>query len=193
MKPDPFAPATRENPHGTLYRDFTVQVETRADVPDGDQRLQIAISSEASVERYDWMSGERYLEVLDHTAARGPDLTYARDGLPFLLDHDLRKQIGLLEDVRVSADGMVRGLLVQGSHPDAEWVVADMRAGVRKKVSIGYWPGDTYTQEKASKGTVPLRRYTGWTLYESSSVAVPADYDVGVGRCLLYTSPSPRD
>jgi HK97 family phage major capsid protein len=182
MTPDPFAAATRENPHGTLYRDFTVRVEPRDDVPADDERLQIAISSEAAVERYDYMTGERYLEVLDHTPTGGPDLSYARDGLPFLLDHDLHKQIGLLEDVRVDDDGMIRGLLRPGHHPDATWVVADMRAGVRRKVSIGYWPGDRYTQAKARAGTVPERRYVGWTLYESSSVAVPADYDVGVGR-----------
>lgn len=178
---DRFAPRDAANPAGTLYRDFAVRVETREDAPDGDTRLAIAISSEAAVERYDWTTGERYLEVLDHTT-KGPDLTYARDGLPFCLDHSLRAQIGLLEDVRVDADGVIRGLLREGNHPDAAWAVADMRAGIRRKVSIGYWPGQQYTQEKGAKGAIPTRRYTGWMLYEASTVAVPADYDVGVGR-----------
>lgn len=175
------APASRENPDGIRFRDFTVQIETRADAPEGDERLAVAISSEASVERWDWGTGEKFLEVLDHST-NGPDLSYARDGLPFCLDHDLRKQVGLLEEVRVDEDGMIRGLLRAGNHPDAGWVVADMRAGIRKKVSIGYVPGRTYTQNKPKKGELPERRYTGWLLYEASSVAVPADYDVGVGR-----------
>lgn len=175
------APASADNPSGLRFRDFTVAIETRADAPEGDERLAVAISSEASVERWDWGTGEKYLEVLDHSRG-GPDLSYARDGLPFCLDHDLRKQIGLLEDVRVDDDGLIRGLLRAGNHPDAGWVIADMRAGIRKKVSIGYVPGRTYTQSKPKKGEVPERRYTGWLLYEASSVAVPADYDVGVGR-----------
>jgi HK97 family phage major capsid protein len=178
---DRFAPRDATNPAGALYRDFEVRVETRDDAPDGDTRLAIAISSEAAVERYDYSTGERYLEVLDHST-KGPDLTYARDGLPFCLDHSLSRQIGLLEDVRVDADGVIRGLLREGNHPDASWAVADMRAGIRKKVSIGYWPGTQYTQQQGARGATPTRRYTGWTLYEASTVAVPADYDVGVGR-----------
>jgi HK97 family phage major capsid protein len=178
---DRFAPRTDANPQGALYRDFAVRVETREDAPDGDTRIAIAISSEAAVERYDWQTGDRYLEVLDHST-KGPDLTYARDGLPFCLDHSLSRQIGLLEDVRVDEDGVIRGLLREGNHPDAAWAIADMRAGIRRKVSIGYWPGTQYETEQGRRGTVPTRRYTGWMLYEASTVAVPADYDVGVGR-----------
>jgi HK97 family phage major capsid protein len=182
-RPEPrLAERSAENPTGVLYRDFVVRIEPRDDAADGDTRLQIAISSEQPVVRYDWTTGERYIEVLDHTA-KGPDLSYARDGLPFCLDHSLGRQIGLLEQVRVDADGMIRGELLEGNHPDAAWVIADMRTGVRKKVSVGYDPGSTYTQTAPrQKGGMPTRRYTGWRLYEASSVAVPADYSVGVGR-----------
>ena len=200
--PNPFAARSAENPHGALYRDVTIEVrrapmapsadsegalDVAADVADGVteaeelQPLEIAISSEAAVERIDWMTGERYLEVLDHSTKGGPDLSYAKDGLPFLMDHDLDDQIGLVESLRVDGDRTLRGVVRQGNHPDAAWVFEDMLHGIRKKVSIGYWPGDVYTQTKGKDGVV-TRRYTGWCLYEASSVAVPADYSVGVGR-----------
>jgi HK97 family phage major capsid protein len=175
-----FAPRDADNKDGALYREFTVSLERRED-GDTDERLRVAISSEAPVERYDWWKDERYVEVLDH-APGGVDLTYARDGLPFCLDHSLRSQIGLLEDLTVDADRVIRGRLRQGNHPDAAWVYADMAAGIRQKVSIGYWPGETYEQTKNADGAPPTRRYKGWMLYEASSVVVPADYTVGVGR-----------
>ena len=175
-----FAPRDAVNKDGALFREFTVTLGERAE-GDTDTRLPVSISSEAAVERYDWWKDERYVEVLDHSPG-GVDLTYARDGLPFCLDHSLRSQVGLLEDITIDSDRVIRGKLRKGNHPDAEWVYADMAAGIRKKVSIGYWPGETYEQTKNADGAPPTRRYKGWMLYEASSVSVPADYDVGVGR-----------
>lgn len=175
-----FEPRSESNPGGVLFRDFTLTVRAPAE-GDTDERLSVAISSEAPVERYDWYSDEWYSEVLDHSPG-GVDFSYARDGLPFCLDHNLRTQVGLLEDVTLDEDRVIRGRLRQGNHPDAAWVFADLRDSVRQKVSIGYWPGETYTVTQDNKNELPVRRYTGWLLYEASSVAVPADYSVGVGR-----------
>lgn len=163
-----------------LTRAFTLGV--RAMEPDDrGERLEVAISSEAPVERYEWWTNERYVEVLDHSS-EGPDLSYAKDGLPFLVDHDTKRQVGLLEEVRVDPDRVIRGTLRAGDHPDAAWVFRDMANGIRKKVSIGYFAGDNYEQSKAKKDEVPVRRYFNWMLYEGSSVSIPADYSVGVGR-----------
>jgi HK97 family phage major capsid protein len=180
---NPFAERTQENPTGALRREAVVRVvrDDAVDAPvDAPLTLEIALSSEAPVERYDWMTGERYVEVLDHST-KGIDLSYAADGLPFCCDHDLDEQIGLVENLTVDGDRVLRGTVRRGNHPDASWLFADMAAGIRKKVSIGYWPGERYTQTKDKAGAI-TRRYTGWTLYECSSVTVPADYAVGVGR-----------
>lgn len=170
-----------------LYREMRLEVmpidptQKRAEGESADPRIPVALSSEAPVERYDWMSGERYLEVLGH-GERDVDLTYARDGLPFLLDHSTRVQIGLIEDVRVdAADRRIRGMLRQGNHPDAEWAFTDIRAGIRKKVSVGYDPGETYDQSENERGQM-VRTYRQWMPMEGSSVAIPADYEVGIGR-----------
>lgn len=173
-----FAPATEQNPVGYVTREVTLAT-TRA--KDDAGRLVIAFSSEAPVERYDWRTGETFLEVLEH----GPgtvDLSYAKDGLPFCLDHNLGKMVGLLEDVAIDDDRIGRGWFRQGNHPDAAWVAADMADGIRKKISFGYWPGNDYVQEKRADGVL-VRRYRNWTPYEASTVPVPADYDMaGVGR-----------
>jgi hypothetical protein len=172
-----FAPATRDNPAGYQTREITITREAAAD----GEALRIAFSSEAPVERYDWRTGETYLEVLDHSPG-AVDLSYAKDGLPFCLDHNLSRMIGLLEDVTIDEDRVGRGVFRKGNHPDAEWAAADMATGIRKKISFGYWPGDNYTQDKRADGVL-VRTYRGWAPYEASSVPVPADYDMaGVGR-----------
>ena len=177
-----FAPFSRENPVGYQTREFTLQA-TREDEQDPRSALRLAISSESGVLRWDWTlreNGGVYEEVLDH-GPEGPDLSYVKDGLPFCLDHRITQQIGLGTTPTLDEDRVLRTVVRQGNHPDAEWVFKDMAAGIRQKVSIGYWPGENYVQTKREDGTI-VRRYFGWMLYEASSVAVPADYAVGVGR-----------
>ncbi|NDC55740.1 MAG: hypothetical protein EBZ69_02850 [Alphaproteobacteria bacterium] len=197
-KQDPFQPFSRSNPVGFHTREVTITVDLESYMEDGDSEaegedgdleeaasaapapIRLAISSEAAVERMDWATGDVYLEVLDHGPG-GPNLEYVRDGIPFLLDHDLGNQIGLGTTPELGADRILRTDVIPGNHPDAGWVFADMAAGIRRKVSIGYWPGDTYTETRRADG-MRVRRYRGWTLFEASSVAVPADYAMGMGR-----------
>lgn len=179
-----FAPAGRDNPAGFHVREASVHLERSPDGaadPTSAPDVYVAFSSEAEVMRVDWQTGETYLEVLDHSPG-AVDLSYAKDGLPFCLDHQLAQMIGLAVDVRIDGDRLGRCRAVQGSHPNAEWAFADMRNGIRKKISFGYWPGTNYTQEKRADGML-VRRYVGWAPFEVSSVPVPADYNnAGVGR-----------
>ncbi len=172
----------REAKEAVRYRSMTLEfeasrMEARADK--SDTTIPVAISSESPVERYDWWTDERYMEVLDHSKD-AVDLTYAKDGLPFLLDHDTRVQVGILENVRLE-DKKLRADIRMGNHPDAGWVEKDIRAGVRKKVSVGYRLGE-YRIEKEEFDGLPVRRYR-WKPMEGSSVPIPADYDgAGIGR-----------
>lgn len=175
----PFEPYARDNPKGFQVREALTFVERSDD--DTEDDVFVAFSSETPVARYDYMTGETYLEVLDHSPG-AVDLSYAKDGLPFCLDHRLSQMIGLAEDVRIDGDRLGRCRAVQGEHPDAKWAFKDMRRGIRKKISFGYWPGDNYEQTKRADGTL-VRVYRGWMPFEVSSVPVPADYDkAGVGR-----------
>jgi HK97 family phage major capsid protein len=185
---------TDRKPPRILKRQMRLELLPAAQRDDGtaDDRIPIALSSEAPVERMDWYSGKRYLEVLDH----GPgsvDLSDVADGMPFCLDHDQRAQIGLIEDLRLHADRKLRGMVRMGNHPDAAWVEADIRAGIRTKISVGYDPGEQYDERKDDEDGIPTRTYRGWKPMEGSSVAVPADMSVGVGRSAEPAAPLPID
>lgn len=176
-----------------VTREMRLEVEASATRADGtaEDRIPVALSSEAPVERYDWWTGERYYEVLDHSPG-AVDLTAARDGLAFCLDHNQRAQIGLIEDVRLDPDRKLRGFVRMGSHPDATWVEKDIRGGIRTKISVGYDPGERYEVVSSGDDKIPTRRYRGWKPLEGSSVAVPADLSVGVGRSAAPAAPAPE-
>lgn len=146
-----------------------------------DDPIELALSSESPVERYNWWEGERYLEVLDHSPG-AIDLSYAKDGLPFLLHHDTREMIGLLEDVRVDGDRRIRARVRFSRAARAQEIRQDILDGIRKKVSVGYRLTDDYEQVEGEEGAIPTRRYRNWRPMEASSVPIPADYDVGIGR-----------
>jgi hypothetical protein len=173
-----------ERDRGILYRSMDVQLDSSAEKKtraDGtvDDRIPIALSSESGVERYDWMEGEYYLEILDHSAG-GVDLSYAKDGLPFLLNHDTEEQIGLIEDVTVDSDRKLRGMVRFSRAARAQEIKQDIVDGIRKKISVGYRQSSEYEQKEVD-GQIE-RRYRGWMPMEGSSVPIPADYSVGVGR-----------
>jgi HK97 family phage major capsid protein len=140
---------------------------------DGDDRLPICLSSEAPYQRW-WGT-----EILGHDAEE-VDLSYCERGLAFCADHDTERQVGVLEDVSVDSDGCIRGLLRFGAHPDASWIRADMESGVRPYVSVGYRINAMKLMETDDENDT--YRVTNWTLFEGSTVSVPADVSVGVGR-----------
>lgn len=154
----------------------------------GDDRLPIALSSEHPVERIDYVTGARFLEVLDHSAG-AVDLTRAQQGLPFLLSHDDGDQFGIVEDVRVGSDKKLRGMLRFSRGQRAQEIRRDVEDGIRRSVSIGYAAGDQYVSETTSDGR-PVRRFTRWMPYEVSTVAIPADPTVGIHRSARPSAPS---
>lgn len=155
-----------------------IDVSTRT-VDDG--LIPLTMSSEAPVLRYDWYTDTEYYEILDHAKV---DLSYARDGLPFCVDHNTGEQIGLVLNVGVDKKSkMLDGDVKQGNNPDASWRFQDIRDRIRPKVSIGYIRGD-YTVEKQNGSEPETRRYA-FAPIECSTVPIPADYEVGFGRSLL--------
>jgi HK97 family phage major capsid protein len=187
-------PRDRSGIPGVNYREMDLSVdrerlETRAE---GDDRVPIAISSEAPVERYDWWTGERYNEILDHSAS-AVDLTYARDGFPFLVDHETRDMVGLVEDVALGKDRKLRGMVRFSRSVRAQEVRQDIVDEIRKKISVGYRiDEDNVERTKKSGDAIATVRVKRWTPLEASSVPIPADYEVGVGRSADGAAPRPR-
>jgi len=156
----------------------TRALDTRAD---GDVRVPVAISSEAPVLRYDFANGKRYYEVLDHSAA-AVNMAWAQRGVPLLLSHDSRDQYGLVTDLTISDDRKLRGWIKFSRGQKAQEIRQDIEDGIRPMVSVGYSTGEDYTEDGRAADGIEVRRYTNWTVFEVSTVPIPADPSVGIGR-----------
>jgi HK97 family phage major capsid protein len=183
---------------GTLYRDMDLEIEeaVRATPPDPNAEasrddgrpIDIALSSETAVERYDFWTDTRYNEVLEHTAD-AIDMSRAGAGMPFLADHDSSdwtSHMGTIRDVRLDpTTKKLRGRVTFSRRPDAQALRADMLDGIRTKISVGYRVDPTRVAVTRGKdGAHDTHRFQRWTPLEGSSVAIPADEAVGVGRAL---------
>jgi HK97 family phage major capsid protein/HK97 family phage prohead protease len=138
-----------------------------------DRRVTLSVSSTAPVQR-----GFEF-EVLEHSAA-AVDLDWLASGrAPLLLDHDPRKQIGVIEKVSLDErNGVLRATVRFGQGaPEAEGVLRDIQDGIRHNVSIGY-----VIQRVEQRGDQSIA--TRWKPIEVSIVSIPADQSVGVGRSM---------
>ena len=146
----------------------------REAVDEDERRVRIAVSSDAPVER------AFGTEVLDH-GADAIDLSFLGSGrAPLLLDHDMTRQIGVVEEVTIDGEARrTRATVRFGKGSLADDVFQDVVDGIRSNVSVGYRIDDL-SKEEVEDGTV--FRATRWTPLEVSIVSIPADQSVGVGR-----------
>lgn len=148
---------------------------------DGETRVSMALSSEMPVLRVDWRTGRPFYEVLAHDSA-AVDMSRAARGLPLLLDHDHREQVGRFVNVRLGPDKKLRADAVFSRGDQGQEIAQDVADGIRVDVSVGYAVSEDYDEETREGDEYPTRTYRRWTPYEASLVAVPADPTVGVGR-----------
>jgi hypothetical protein len=165
---------TKQWPMLTRSMKVEVDQEARAKQAADDTRIPLSLSSEEPVPR--WFG----TEILDHSRD-AIDFTYARHGLPFLVDHAGKEHIGVFEDVRLGKDKKLRAMARPGNNPDAAWRFQDIRDGVRPHISVGYAVRNVVL-EKSDAKEGDTYRVTRWTPMEASTVAVPADISVGAGR-----------
>nr|WP_241250701.1 phage major capsid protein [Rhodobacter kunshanensis] len=143
-----------------------------------DRRVSVAVSSEQPVER------QGYVEILRHDPA-AIDLSFLGSGnAPLLLDHDPRRQIGVVEKISLDGPGKVlRATVRLSASPEADQVLRDIKDRIRSNVSVGY---QVLMVETRGERTIVTR----WKPYEVSIVSIPADETVGVGRAF---DPAPGD
>ena len=149
---------------------------SRSDYVDEEKRLvRVGVSSTEPVERSFGM------EILGHS----PDeinMEFMQSGRsPLLLDHDMTKQIGVVEEFKLDQAAQRTVAVVRfGRSKLAEEVFRDVLDGIRMNISVGYRV-DKLTRVK-EKDENYYR--ASWTPLEVSSVSVPADQSrlVGVGR-----------
>jgi HK97 family phage major capsid protein/HK97 family phage prohead protease len=153
------------------------------------RRVKVGVSSEEPVER------SFGLEVIDHTKA-SMSLDFLNSGrAPLLLDHDMEKQIGVVERVELDEDARrLRAEVRFGKSGLASEVFDDVTDGIRQNISVGY-----RIDGRINRDDDPEDYYrVATTPMEISIVSVPADQSnlVGVGRSVpaqTKTQPSMED
>ncbi|HQS81552.1 MAG TPA: phage major capsid protein [Thiobacillus sp.] len=151
---------------------FTREIELRpAEADSGSDIIPCTLASETPVERGD------YLEVLSHRPA---DVDLSRAPLPLLVQHNHTElNIGVIEQVRI-VGGKLTGLARFGSSTQAREILADVKAGIVRSLSVGYQLLKPLTE------TGRTVRFA-WQPYECSVVSVPADHHAG-----FYRNHSPK-
>lgn len=153
------------------------------------RRVKVGVSTEEPVER------SFGLEVIDHE--RGSmNLDFLNSGrAPLLLDHDMEKQIGVIEGVELDEDARrLRAMVRFGKGPLASEVFNDVADGIRQNISVGYRIDGRIRRDDDPEDYYRVKT----TPMEISIVSVPADQSnlVGVGRSVPakpQTQPSLED
>lgn len=142
----------------------------RAAVDEEKRTVSLAFSSETPFERFFGT------EILDH-ASKSVRLGRLMDGGAVLLDHDLTRHVGVVEEVSLGRDRVGRAVVRFGRSAAAEEAFRDVLDGIRRHVSVGY-----LVHRMEEDRDTETFRVTDWEPIELSLVAVPADPTVGVGR-----------
>lgn len=146
--------------------DFKVDLEKRT--------VELSFSSEAEVER--WFG----VEILDHSQG-AIDFTRLLNRAPFLMDHNSRDQVGVVENAWLDlSQRKGRAVVRLSKSARGEEVLQDINDLIRTNISVGYLIKKAILKEQREHEDVYL--ITEWQPYEISSVSIPADIDVGVGR-----------
>lgn len=160
-------------------------------VIDEEKRVvRVGVSSEQPVKR------DFGLEVIDHRAG-SMNLDFLNSGrAPLLLDHDMERQIGVVESVELDEGARrLRALVRFGKGALASEVFTDVVDGIRQNISVGYRIDGRTEQAGDPKEYYRVRT----TPMEISIVSIPADQSslVGVGRAnpetLVSTSQTQGD
>ncbi len=167
-----------------LYRVFGFN---KKEISEDNRTVNLAFSSE---EPYDRSFGT---EILSHNP-QDVDFSFIASGTaPLLLNHDLEKQIGVIEEAKISdADKVGRAVVRFGKSKLADEVFRDVVDGIRSNVSVGYeiMKMDKIKSDDEDEDSPTYR--VNWKPLEASIVSVPADTTVGVGRS-RYDSSTDQD
>lgn len=146
--------------------DFKVDIDKRT--------VELSFSSEAEVGR--WFG----VEILDHTQG-AIDFSRLNARAPFLLDHNSRDQVGVVESAWLDhSQRKGRALVRLSKSSRGEEILQDIADLIRTNISVGYIIKKATLKEQREHEDVYL--VTEWQPYEISSVSIPADTSVGVGR-----------
>lgn len=152
------------------------------DIDEEKRTVRLTGSSEYPVERLNYATGERYVEILSHDPA-DVDLSRMKDGGP-VLDRHWGDQIAVIEEAAINAERKVEYLIrFSDATERANAIFRDVVKKIRRNVSSGYSKLNIVKTEKIDGGRRSMH-YFRWQPFELSFEPVPADPTVGVGRSL---------
>ena len=145
----------------------------RSSINEEARTVEVVFSTEtAEVER--WFG----VEILDHSP-KSVRMKRLQNSAPFLLDHDSRNQIGVVESA--SIDGKEgRATIRFSKSARADEVFQDVLDGIRSKVSVGYRVHEVKLEKSDKRSGKDTYRVSDWEPFEISMVSIPADDSAGV-------------
>lgn len=152
-----------------------------ATINDAERTVEMVWTTGAAVRRTDFWTGQRYDEVLQ-VDSESVDLSRLNSGAPLLNSHgahDLSQIIGVVERAWL-VDGEGRALVRFSERADVAPILADVKAGIIRNVSVGY----NVRKYLVEEGDVPVYRAVDWQPAEISLVPIPADAGAGVRSAL---------
>lgn len=152
-----------------MQRDMAADVES---VDEENRVVTLSFSSEYEVERWGWV------ETLGHNEGEC-DLSRITNKGPFLSDHNWNDQRGAIQKAWIK-NGRGYAEIKMSRNPLGQQLLVDMQDEIRVNVSVGYriHAAQLVREEKG----LEYYRVTHWEPLEISSVSVPADPTVGLGR-----------
>jgi len=162
-----------------------VRTDESARAEGENMTFSFSFSSESPVERYDFWTDERWIEVLGHGDAE-VDLSRLNSGAPVLLNHSI--DVSRINSVGVTTGARIehgRGIVdvKMSRRADVSGILTDIKDGILPNVSVGYRILER-TLVKESPDGPPTYRVTKWEPLEVTLADVPADATVGIGRNL---------
>ena len=135
----------------------TVEAAAKRAVDEGEDLVEMSISSEAPYERFFG------IEILRHTP-ESIDLTRLGDGRhPFLVGHDTEKQVGVIKSASIDLEEKkLRGAVKFSRSAFAQEIRQDVEDEIRSLISVGYFIDEIEEVEKAADGAeTVVRRMSG--------------------------------
>lgn len=157
-----------------------------------ERTIELTFSAGARVERFDWLRGERYVEVLSLDPAH-VRLDRLNAGAPVLDSHSgwsVRNILGAVVDGTAAIAGKkdARATVRFSKRADVDPIWQDVRDKIIRFVSIGYRVYK-FEEVRGKEGSLPVRTAVDWEPFEISMVPMPADAGAKVRSEQVETYP----
>lgn len=173
---------------GQLLAPVPIPDDDEEPKPEGPRRREVLFYSGATVERFDFFTGESWLLRFDMDSA---DLSALANNAPVLDGHQTDETeyvIGVVESARRADDGF-RAVLRFSNREDVNGLWQDVQDGILRNVSMGVQIGELVVESRPG-ATVKQYLAKKWKPYEISVVPIGADPNAKILSTSLTAAPS---